>query len=85
MAPAGERRRVGAEAEVSEFFDRMEDRLNEITAASEQMARAMSRCADAVEMLVELAVDDDLADKKERLRWPGLVVLRDDDPPEPAP
>jgi hypothetical protein len=100
---------------VSDYPERIEDRVTEIAAALDRLAEAVEREAaenrewrrwitglvtalapggqqlvaavgripDAVEMLVDLAVDEDPNRQPgERVRWPGLVVLeRTPDPP----
>jgi hypothetical protein len=60
---------------VSEFFDRIEDRLNEIAQAAESCAISFHRCADAVEMFVEYVLHPDDGDPP---RWPLVVVQKDD-------
>ena len=59
---------------MSDFWERMEDRMNEISNAAEQVAAALQRCADAMEMLVELFCEQDV--RGERVSWPNVTVIR---------
>jgi hypothetical protein len=60
---------------VSEWFDRVEERLNEIAAAGESLALSLHRCADAVEMFMDWLLDPDGDPPK----WPLVLVRTRDD------